>query len=112
MDVRGQRATVMGLGRHGGGVAAARWLAEQGAIVTVTDQAGPEALTDSRAELADVAIADWHLGGHREADFESADLLVVNPAVRPEHPLVAHGGPRRRGSAASWSCFSSAARAR
>ena len=41
MEVRGRRVTVMGLGRHGGGVAVARWLAEQGAIVTITDMATP-----------------------------------------------------------------------
>ena len=33
----GKRVTVMGLGTRGGGVGVARFLAEQGAIVTVTD---------------------------------------------------------------------------
>ena len=28
-------------------------------------------------------IAALHLGGHREADFQDAELVVVNPAVRP-----------------------------
>ena len=88
MEVRGRRVTVMGLGRHGGGVAVVRWLAEQGAIVTVTDTATPETLADSLHALADVRIAAWHLAGHREADFDEADLIVVNPAVRPGHPLI------------------------
>ncbi len=35
----GCQALVAGLGLHGGGVAAARWLAEQGAAVSVTDLA-------------------------------------------------------------------------
>ncbi|HEY4312034.1 MAG TPA: UDP-N-acetylmuramoyl-L-alanine--D-glutamate ligase [Pirellulales bacterium] len=88
MEVRGRRATVMGLGRHGGGVAVARSLADQGAIVTVTDTASPEKLADSIAALADVEIAAWHVGGHHSINVESADMLVVNPAVRPGHPLV------------------------
>ncbi len=79
----------MGLGRHGGGVAAARWLAGQGALVTVTDQASAESLSESIAALADVEITRWSLGGHQECDFSSADLLVVNPAVRMDNPWVA-----------------------
>jgi UDP-N-acetylmuramoylalanine--D-glutamate ligase len=78
----------MGLGRHGGGAAAARFLAGQGAIVTVTDLADADALADSLAGLADAGIGRFHLGGHRESDFQAADLVVVNPAVRPGDPLV------------------------
>ncbi|MFW5857652.1 MAG: UDP-N-acetylmuramoyl-L-alanine--D-glutamate ligase, partial [Planctomycetota bacterium] len=29
------------------------------------------------------------LGEHREADFAAADVVVVNPAVRPDHPCLA-----------------------
>lgn len=82
-DYRNRRATIMGLGHFGGGVAAARWLAEQGAAVTITDLADEHVLADSLAMLRDVPIAAIHLGGHREDDFRDADLVVVNPAVRP-----------------------------
>jgi len=88
MEVAGRRITVMGLGRHGGGVAAARWLAQHGARVTVTDLADAQALGPSIEALTDVAIAHWHLGGHAASDFSSADAVVVNPAVRPDHPLL------------------------
>ena len=87
-DYRGRRATVMGLGCFGGGAAAARWLATQGAEVTVTDIAEKEILADSLDELKDVHIAGLHLGGHREEDFHNAELVVVNPAVRPGNPLL------------------------
>lgn len=83
MEVSGQRVTVMGLGRHGGGVGVARWLAQQGAIVTVTDLADETALADSLAELRGAPVARFQLGGHCERDFREADLVVVNPAVRP-----------------------------
>ncbi len=88
MDYRGRRATIVGLGHFGGGVAAARWLARQGAIVTVTDLADEHALADALPLLADVPIAALHLGGHREEDFRDADLIVVNPAVRPSSPWL------------------------
>lgn len=88
MDVRNQRVTVMGLGHFGGGVAATRWLARRGAVVTVTDTADASALADSLAALQGEPIAAFHLGGHCEGDFRRADLLVVNPAVRPDNPFL------------------------
>ncbi len=79
----------MGLGHFGGGAAAARWLAAQGAIVTVTDLADGETLAVALQSLAALPIAAFHLGGHREEDFRQADLVVVNPAVRPGNPWLA-----------------------
>jgi UDP-N-acetylmuramoylalanine--D-glutamate ligase len=78
----------MGLGHFGGGASAARWLARRGAHVTVTDWADETTLADSLATLADARIDRFHLGGHREADFRDADLVVVNPAVRPDSPFL------------------------
>src|SRR5438046_2560212 len=97
MEVRGRRVTVMGLGRHGGGVEAARWLARQGAIITVTDAAPAARLEESIAALAEVDIKAWRLGEHDKRDFTDADLVIVNPAVRPNDALVASaaaGGSR------------------
>ncbi|HOA73497.1 MAG TPA: UDP-N-acetylmuramoyl-L-alanine--D-glutamate ligase [Phycisphaerae bacterium] len=71
---------VVGLGRFGGQIAAARWLTEQGARVTVTDLAPAEKLADSLAQLADLPIR-YRLGGHDERDLDGCDLLVVSPAV-------------------------------
>lgn len=87
-ELAGKRVIVMGLGRHGGGVAAARYLAEQGATVTVTDLAGESALAESLRELSQTPIARFRLGGHWEADFSGADIVVVNPAVKPDNKLV------------------------
>jgi UDP-N-acetylmuramoylalanine--D-glutamate ligase len=84
MQFHGRRVTIMGLGHFGGGLSAARWLARQGAKVTVTDLADEDLLADSLAALAHVPIARFHLGGHPEADFRRTDLVVVNPAVRPD----------------------------
>jgi UDP-N-acetylmuramoylalanine--D-glutamate ligase len=83
LEFHRRRVTLMGLGHFGGGTAAARWLARQGASITVTDAAEPATLADALAALADVPIAEVHLGGHRDEDFQNAELVVVNPAVRP-----------------------------
>lgn len=84
MNLSGRRVTIMGLGRHGGGVAAARFVAERGATVTVTDKAKSGTLGDSLERLTDLPIGRFELGGHREVDFRRAEVVVVNPAVRPD----------------------------
>lgn len=85
----GRRVTVMGLGTFGGGIAAARFLGERGAAVTVTDLRGPSELAASLESLADLPALRFRLGGHDEADFTGADLVVVSPAVKPGNPLIA-----------------------
>lgn len=86
-SVAGRKVTVVGLGRFGGGVGVTRWLCGQGARVTVSDRAKADDLADSLAALEGLDVA-LHLGGHERADFLDADLLVVNPAVPPESPLL------------------------
>lgn len=83
IDLRGKRALVMGLGVHGGGLGVARFLAGQGADVTVTDLRDPEALRSSLDALAGLPIR-LVLGEHRTVDFERAELVVRNPAVPRE----------------------------
>ena len=87
-DYRGRRVTVIGLGRFGGGVGAVRFLAERGARVTVTDSASEDQLAESLEELRGVPLEALRLGGHAEADFAEADLIVVNPAVRRDNPYL------------------------
>ena len=82
------RIVVMGLGRFGGGAAAARWYAERGHDVLVTDTAPEEKLRDSIAAVEPLGVR-FRLGGHDPEDFERCDLVVVNPAVPFDHPLVA-----------------------
>lgn len=95
MDLHEKRVLVMGLGVHGGGLGVARWLLRQGALVTVTDTAAAEALAAPVAALDEAAAAlgatvSYTLGEHRAEDFAGADLVVANPAVRPDSPWLAH----------------------
>ncbi len=82
-----KRITVMGLGRFGGGLGVTRWLVEQGACVTVSDQAGADELAEPLAALDGLDVT-LHLGGHEESDFVEADLVVVNPAVPFDSPHI------------------------
>jgi len=86
-DLSGMRATVMGLGLNGGGLASARFLAENGASVTVTDMKDETALTESIAALEGLPIR-YVLGHHDLDDFSNADLVIKNPAVRPDSPFL------------------------
>jgi len=96
-DPAGQRVTVVGLGRFGGGLGVTRWLCEQGARVTVSDKAPAEELAESVRLLEGLDVS-LHLGAHDERDFTEADLLVVSPAVPPHAPPLklasAAGVPR------------------
>ncbi|MBI3970272.1 MAG: UDP-N-acetylmuramoyl-L-alanine--D-glutamate ligase [Chloroflexi bacterium] len=77
----------MGLGVLGGGAGVARFLAERGARVTVTDLQPAERLTESIAALRDLDIR-YVLGEHRARDFEEAEFVVRNPGVPRSHPLL------------------------
>ncbi|MEM1445485.1 MAG: UDP-N-acetylmuramoyl-L-alanine--D-glutamate ligase [Planctomycetota bacterium] len=92
MDYAGQRITVMGLGRFGGGVGVTRFLSARGATVTVTDTSPPEDLAESVTAVRDLPGVSLILGEHREQDFRDADLVVANPAVKPtnEYLQIAH----------------------
>lgn len=90
----GKHVLVMGLGVHGGGLGVARWMLNQGAHVTVTDIASAEALAEPIAILQKAAQAEtkgtlhYVLGEHRVEDFSSHDIVVANPAVRPNSPWL------------------------
>ena len=84
-NVRDRNVTVLGLGHFGGGIAVSRWLVEQGARVTVADDAPAERLADSVGQLDGLPIA-FRLGG---AAPPPADLVVASPAIPPGHPTLA-----------------------
>lgn len=74
----------MGLGRFGGGVGVARWLAAQGADLLITDLDPPDRLTDSIKQVDDLVsrgAVTLRLGEHNVSDFTDTDLVVANPAV-------------------------------
>jgi len=87
MDLRGKRVLVMGLGLQGSGMAAARYAAQQEAIVRVTDMKSPEVLAPSVQALSGLPI-EFVLGRHREEDFLWADIVIRNPGVSHTSPYL------------------------
>ena len=85
MELTDKHILVVGLAKTG--VACARFLAQRGARVTVTDMRDEIVLAASMDELEGLGIR-WSLGRHDEADFLGSDLIVVSPGVPMDHPLL------------------------
>jgi len=92
MEFSGLRATIIGLAREG--TALARFLAERGASVTVSDIKSAEELRENIAALEDLPIC-YKLGGHPFEILDGIDILFVSPGVPLEAPIVVEA--RRRG---------------
>jgi len=87
MDLCGKRVLVMGLGLQGSGIAAARYAAQQGAVVRVTDMKSPEVLAPSVHALTGLPI-EFVLGEHRNEDFLWAEIVIRNPGVPLTSPYL------------------------
>lgn len=87
-DYTGKKITIMGLGLNGGGMAAAKFFASKGAVVTVTDLRSAQVLKPSMDMLAGLDIR-YVLEKHDTADFENADIVIKNPAVPLSSPYLA-----------------------
>jgi len=81
-SIKNLKVTVMGLGLNGGGLASAKFFAEYGANVTVTDLKSEEELKPSVQALKDIEGIHFVLGRHNMEDFETADLVIKNPVVK------------------------------
>lgn len=84
----GRTVLVMGLGRFGGGADSAEFAARAGAKVIVTDLADKQQLSESLRQLKELTDIEFHLGEHRESDFETADIVIVNPAVPKDNRFL------------------------
>lgn len=78
-----KRVLVFGLGVNQGGLGAARFFAQAGAQVRVTDLKTEDELKVSLDELKEFSNIEYTLGQHREEDFDWADLIIKNPGVKP-----------------------------
>ncbi|MCX6740422.1 MAG: UDP-N-acetylmuramoyl-L-alanine--D-glutamate ligase [Candidatus Parcubacteria bacterium] len=83
LDFKGKKITIMGLGVHGGGLAVTKFLAQKGALLTVTDLRSAKLLANSLNQLKKYKKnIKYVLGEHRIADFIKADMIIKNPGVR------------------------------
>jgi UDP-N-acetylmuramoylalanine--D-glutamate ligase len=94
MDYSEKKVLVMGLGLHGGGLEAARFLLKRGAAVTVTDLRDEKILAPSIEQL-DMSCRElgrkpvrYVLGRHEIEHFERADIVIKNPGVPRDSPFL------------------------
>ena len=78
----------MGLGLLGRGIGVSRFLAENGAILTVTDLKSESELAPALLELKDFPNIKYVLGGHKLEDFKEADLILRAPNVPLGSPFL------------------------
>ena len=81
-SVRGMRVVVVGAARSG--IAAAQLLHRRGARVVLTERRGD---FEQAAALRSAGI-NMELGGHMQATFDAAELIVTSPGVPPDEPTL------------------------
>ncbi len=86
MDLKNKRVLVVGLGKSG--LAAAMFLRDRGARVTVSDTRSAAALAKEIPALLEAGIM-VESGGHGLLTFRRQDLIVVSPGVPLDTPEVA-----------------------
>ncbi|MBN8526912.1 MAG: hypothetical protein J0M02_16385, partial [Planctomycetes bacterium] len=85
----GVRVLVWGLGRHGGGLAAARLCAAEGAQVEILDGKPASACGEDGAAALAAGYA-CHVGDASHPAFARAELIVPSPAIPPRAWPTAH----------------------
>ncbi|HKM06847.1 MAG TPA: Mur ligase family protein [Sphaerochaeta sp.] len=81
------KVLIFGLGMNGGGYSAATYFLDHGDEVRITDLKGTcdlGAEMEALSQRGAICIA----GGHHKEDFLWADIVVKNPAIPPNHPLL------------------------
>jgi UDP-N-acetylmuramoylalanine--D-glutamate ligase len=85
LELKNKRVLVVGLGKSG--LAAALFLRDRGARVTVSDTRSAAALGDSIPALLEAGIM-VEAGGHGLLTFRRQDMIVVSPGVPLDTPEV------------------------
>lgn len=88
-EFRGKKITLMGLGLLGRGVGDAEFLAECGAMLTITDLKTAEQLKDSIERLSRFSNVTYVLGEHRLEDFRECDMVLKAAGVPFDSPFIA-----------------------
>ncbi len=81
-----KKVLILGLGLNEGGVGAARFFSKAGAKVRVTDIKSKEDLEQSLKALEEYKDIEYTLGEHKYEDIDWADIIIRNPALRPDNP--------------------------
>ncbi len=78
-ELQGKNILVVGLGVSG--VAVARFLCRQGALVSVSDNRSANLLAEAVSQLKLLPLSELETGGHTLSLFLKQDMIVVSPGV-------------------------------
>ncbi|MEK9174032.1 MAG: UDP-N-acetylmuramoyl-L-alanine--D-glutamate ligase [Patescibacteria group bacterium] len=85
----GQKVVVFGFGVNGGGLGTVEFLlGTKAASIIITDTKTKEELRSTCEQLPPDSRITWRLGGHSEKDFQEADIVIKNPGIRWDNPLI------------------------
>ena len=79
IELQGKRVLVVGMGISG--IAAARFLCRQGALVSVSDNRTENFLAEALSQLKPLPLVALETGGHTLSLFAKQDMIVVSPGV-------------------------------
>ena len=85
---KNKKVLIFGLGLNDGGLGMAEYFLEQGAKVTITDMKTKDELKAQIETLSKYESVEFHLGGHIESDFIENDIIVRNPAIKPDNKFL------------------------
>src|SRR3989344_3204668 len=85
---KGKKITLLGLGLLGRGVNVAKFLAELGAELTITDMKDAKALEPSLKQLRKFKNIRYVLGEHRLKDFKNCDMVIKAAGVPLDSPYI------------------------
>ena len=85
MDVRNKRVLVVGMARSG--IAAAKLLAQKGALVTINDMKPEETFGGQLDELRTLGCV-FALGAAPQACFSGQDMMIISPGIAWAKPFV------------------------
>ena len=86
---KNKKVLIFGLGLNDGGLGMTEFFIKQGAKVTITDGKSHEQLKPTLEKLKKYENKiTLHLGGHKEEDFLENDIIVRNPAIKPDNPYL------------------------
>lgn len=85
---RNKKITIMGLGLLGRGIGVAKFLAECGTDLLITDLKSSKELKSSLDKLKRFKNIKYVLGGHQLSDFKNCDLVIKAAGVPFDSPYL------------------------
>jgi UDP-N-acetylmuramoylalanine--D-glutamate ligase len=86
---KNKKVLIFGLGLNDGGLGMTEYFLKNGAKVTITDGKSEEQLQPTLKKLKKYREQIiFHLGEHKEEDFLENDIIIRNPAIKPDNKYL------------------------